>query len=82
MDLNIQIDIEKMKLREQEEFETLAGCSMNDVAKKGLSGKRLAALVYIFAKRENPAISFNEVLELDLSQVSGMMVDPDPKVEV
>lgn len=78
---DLKIDIETMKLGEQEEFELLAGCSLMDLQKKGLSGKRLAAVVYIFAKREDPNITFAEILDLDMKQVSGMMVDPDPKDE-
>jgi hypothetical protein len=78
INMDLKIDIERMKLREQEVFEELAGCSILEVQKKGLSGKRLAALVYIFVKREQPEVTFEEILELDLSQVSNMM-DIDSK---
>jgi hypothetical protein len=77
---NIKIDIEKMKLGEQEEFETLAGCSIYQLSDKGLSGKRLAALIYIFARREDDKVTFQDCLELDMTEASNLMVvDADPK---
>ena len=77
---NVKIDIEKMKLGEQEQFEMLSGCSLQDLAKKGLTGKRLAALIYIFAKREDDTVTFEQCLDLDMEQAASMMVDDaDPK---
>lgn len=77
---NIKVDIEKMKLGEQDEFETLSGCSIYELANKGLSGKRLAALIYIFAKREDSTVTFQECLDLDMTEASDLMVDEtDPK---
>lgn len=77
---NIKVDIEKMKLGEQDEFETLSGCSIYDLGKKGLSGRRLAALIYIFAKREDDSVTFQECLDLDMTDASNLMVDDaDPK---
>lgn len=78
--LNIKIDIERMKLREQEEFETLTGDSLSNAIKKGMTGRRLAALVYIFAKREDPSVTFEQCLDLDMGNVAEMM-DTDPKAE-
>lgn len=79
-DLNIKVDIEKMKLAEQEEFELLSGCALFDLAKKGLTGRRLAALIYIFAKREYAEITFEDCLNLDMTQAAEMMADDvDPK---
>jgi hypothetical protein len=80
-DLGIKIDIEKMKLSEQEEFELLSGCSLSDLGKKGLTGRRLAALIFIFAKRVDPNVKFEDCLDLDMSEVNEMMVgdDADPK---
>jgi hypothetical protein len=77
---NIKVDIEKMKLGEQEEFELLSGCSIFELANKGLSGKRLAALIYIFARREDANITFQECLDLDMNEASELMVEgTDPK---
>jgi hypothetical protein len=77
---NVKIDIEKMKLSEQEQFELLAGCSLSDLSKKGLTGKRLAALIYIFAKREDETVTFEECLDLDMAQASELLADDaDPK---
>ena len=77
---NIKIDIEKMKLGEQEQFELLSGCSLGDLAKKGLTGKRLAALIYIFAKREDDTVTFEQCLDLDMAQASDLLADDaDPK---
>ena len=77
---NIKVDIEKMKLGEQDEFENLSGCSIYQLTDKGLSGRRLAALIYIFAKREDPNVTFQECLELDMTSASNLMVvDADPK---
>jgi hypothetical protein len=77
---NVKIDIEKMKLSEQEHFELLSGCSLADLSKKGLTGKRLAALIYIFAKREDETITFEQCLDLDMAQASAMLADDvDPK---
>jgi hypothetical protein len=79
-DLNIKIDIEKMKLAEQEEFELLSGCALFDLGKKGLTGRRLAALIYIFAKRENKDVKFEDCLDLNMSEASALMADDvDPK---
>jgi hypothetical protein len=79
-DLNIKVDIEKMKLAEQEEFELLSGCALFDLAKKGLTGRRLAALIYIFARREDSSVKFEDCLELDMSEAAEMMADgDDPK---
>lgn len=78
--LNIKVDIEKMKLSEQEEFELLSGCSLFDLSKKGLTGRRLATLIFIFAKREDKSITFEECLDLDMNEAASMMVDDfDPK---
>lgn len=79
-DLDIKVDIEKMKLSEQEEFELLSGCSLFDLGKKGLTGRRLAALIYIFAKRENKEVKFEDCLDLDMTEAAEMMADDaDPK---
>jgi len=78
--LNIKVDIEKMKLSEQEEFEALSGCSLFQLQNKGLTGRRLAALIYIFAKRENKDVKFEDCLELDMSEAAELMAgDDDPK---
>ena len=77
---NIKVDIEKMKLGEQEEFENLSGCSIYQLTDKGLSGRRLAALIYIFAKREDANVTFQECLDLDMTTASKLMVvDTAPK---
>jgi hypothetical protein len=77
---NIKIEIEKMKLGEQEEFELLSGCTLQDVVKKGLTGRRLAALIYIFAKRDDASVTFEQCLDLDMDQATSMLVaDADPK---
>jgi hypothetical protein len=82
-DLNIKIDIEKMKLAEQEEFEILSGCALFDLQKKGLTGRRLAALIYIFAKREDKNVKFEECLDLDMNEAAEMMYEePDQKKEL
>jgi len=79
-DLNIKVDIEKMKLSEQEEFELLSGCSLSDLGKRGLSGRRLAALIFIFAKRQDASVTFEECLELDMVSATDLLVtDDDPK---
>ena len=62
---NIKVNIEEMKLSEQEEFELLSGCSLMDLTKKGLTGRRLAALIFIFARREDKNVTFEECLEYD-----------------
>lgn len=79
-DLNIKVDIEKMKLFEQEEFELLSGCALFDLGKKGLTGRRLAALIYIFAKREDKHVKFEDCLDLDMNEAAQLMADDvDPK---
>jgi hypothetical protein len=81
-ELNIKIDIEKMKLSEQEEFENLSGCALFDLQKKGLTGRRLAALIYVFAKREDKSVKFEDCLDLDMSEAAEMMADgANPKGE-
>lgn len=77
---HVKIEIEKMKLGEQEEFELLSGCSLQDLMKKGLSGRRLAALIYIFAKRDDKTVTFEQCLDLDMEQATSMIGDgADPK---
>lgn len=79
-DLNIKVEIEKMKLSEQEEFELLSGCSLFDLPKKGLTGRRLAAMIFIFAKREDKNVKFEDCLDLDMSEAGAMLADDvDPK---
>lgn len=68
-----------MRLFEQEEFELLSGFTMSETAKKGLSGRRLAAIIYIFAKRENDTIKFEDILNLKMDEAAGMLADVDPK---
>jgi len=78
--LNIKVDIAKMKLAEQEEFELLSGTPLFDLGKKGLTGRRLAALIFIFAKREDKNVKFEDCLDLDMSEAASMMADDvDPK---
>lgn len=76
---NIKVNIEEMKLSEQEEFELLSGCSLMDLTKKGLTGRRLAALIFIFARREDKNVTFEECLNLNMTEASEMLVDTDPK---
>ena len=78
--MNVKIEIEKMKLGEQEEFEMLSGCSLQDLMKKGLSGRRLAALIFIFARRQDASVTFEQCLDLDMEQATEMIADgSDPK---
>jgi hypothetical protein len=74
-------DLNRMTLGEQEVWENLTGCSMQDLRKKGLSGRRLAALLFIFEKRENPDVEFEKFLNMDMSQAADLLDDgePDPK---
>jgi hypothetical protein len=79
-ELNIKVDIEQMKLSEQEEFELLSGCNLFDLSKKGLTGRRLAAMIYIFAKREDKNVKFEDCLDLNMTEAAQMMADDvDPK---
>ena len=70
-------DLGKMTLGEQEEWERLAGCSFGDLAKRGLMGRRLAALLFIFAKREDVNAKFEDFLNLDMEQAASLMADED-----
>jgi hypothetical protein len=75
--LDIKIDLEQMKLSEQETFETLSGCALFDLSQKGITGRRLAALIYIFAKRQDDSVTFDECLELNMTEASKMIEDED-----
>jgi len=79
-ELNIKVDIQKMKLAEQEEFELLSGCGLFDLGKKGLTGRRLAALIYIFAKREDKKLGLEAVkIQHEATREEGGAVEaPDP----
>lgn len=78
--LKLKIDIEQMKLSEQEVFETLSGCNLFELSNKSLTGRRLAALIYIFAKREDESVTFEECLELNMNEAAAFMADDaDPK---
>lgn len=77
----LKIDIQEMKLSEQEEFELLAKCSLMDITKKGLTGRRLAALIYIFKKRVDHSITFEDCLNLNFEEATSLLDDgeDDPK---
>lgn len=70
-------DLGKMTLGEQELWENLAGCSLGDLSKKGLSGRRLAALLFVFAKRDNAEAKFEDFLNLDMEQAAELIADED-----
>ena len=70
-------DIGKMTLGEQELWENLAGCSLMDLQKKGLTGKRLAALLFVFAKREDVNAKFEDFLNMDMDSAADLMSDGD-----
>jgi hypothetical protein len=70
-------DLGKMTLGEQELWENLAGCSLGDLQKKGLTGKRLAALLFVFAKRDDANAKFEDFLNLDMDQAAELMADED-----
>jgi hypothetical protein len=73
-------DLAKMTLGEQELWENLAGCSLGDLQKKGLMGKRLAALLYVFAKREDANAKFEDFLNMDIETAMELVAnDDDPK---
>lgn len=73
-------DIGKMTLGEQDLWENLSGCSLMDLGKKGLTGRRLAALLFIFAKRDDAEAKFEDFLSLDMDEAASMMADDeDPK---
>lgn len=73
-------DLGKMTLGEQDEWETLAGCSLSAIQQKGLTGRRMAALLFIFAKRDDKNAKFEDFLNLDMEQAVALLaVDDDPK---
>ncbi len=72
-----KIDLAKMTLGEQDQWELLAGCSLQDLAKKGLTGKRLAALIFIFAKRDDANAKFEDFLSLDMDSATSFLADDD-----
>lgn len=73
----IKIDLGKMTLGEQDAWESVAGCRFHEVLKLGLTGKRLAATLFIFAKRENPDVKFEDFLNMGFDAASEMMADDD-----
>jgi hypothetical protein len=78
----MQIDLGKMTLGEQDLWETLSECSLHKLSEKGLTGKRLAALIYVFAKRENPSVKFEDYLQMDMDSASEMLADDDDPKEL
>ena len=73
-------DIGKMTLGEQDLWETLSGCALQDLGKRGLTGRRLAALIFIFAKRDNANAKFEDFLDLDMEAAAELLAgDDDPK---
>jgi hypothetical protein len=72
-----KIDLGKMTLGEQDQWELLAGCSLQDLQKKGLTGKRLAALIFIFAKRDDANAKFEDYLNLDMESATNFLADDD-----
>lgn len=72
-----KIDLGKMTLGEQDQWELLSGCSLQDLAKKGLTGKRLAALLFIFAKRDDANAKFEDFLNMDFEASTELLADDD-----
>jgi hypothetical protein len=72
-----KIDLNKMTLGEQDQWELLAGCSMQDLQNKGLTGKRLAALLFIFAKRDNANAKFEDFLNMEFDASTELLADDD-----
>jgi hypothetical protein len=73
----IKADISKMTLGEQALWETLTGDRLHKLGDTGLTGKRLAALIFIFAKRQDPAAKFDDYLNLNMDEASELLGDDD-----
>lgn len=78
---NFKVDLGKMTLGEQDLWEQLSGSRLHELGKTGLTGRRLAALIFVFAKRENPEAKFEDYLKLDMSEASEYLADDDEKKE-
>lgn len=72
-----KIDLGKMTLGEQDQWELLSGCSLQELTKKGLTGKRLAALLFIFAKRDDANAKFEDFLNMDFESSTELLADDD-----
>lgn len=72
-----KIELGKMTLGEQDVWEKLAGCSLTDIQKLGLTGRRMAALLYIFAKREDANVQFEKFLNMDMEEATSYLADED-----
>ncbi|APF33386.1 hypothetical protein [Microbacterium paludicola] len=68
-------DIQSLTLGEIDEFETLTGsglATMSDTTAPG-AGKKLAALVYIFTKRENPDYTIADAFKLSIDEANAFL---------
>jgi hypothetical protein len=72
-----KVDLGKMTLGEQDLWEQLSGTRLQELSKVGLTGRRLAALIFIFAKRENPEAKMEDYLKLNMEQASAYIADDD-----
>lgn len=66
--------ITNLKMREVAEVEALTGLSITALAdNKAPQGRALAAIAYIIKKRENPAFTFDDALDLDFEEIQTLL---------
>lgn len=67
----LSIDPEDLTLREVDELESILGAGIDVAFSTGApKAKAIAALVWITQRRENPDLTFDEVLDMNLKDVN------------
>lgn len=66
--MKIELNLEKLTLREMEDFETASGMAIGDVGSgKSMSARALRALVWIAQRRADPAFTFEDAGDVEVS---------------
>ena len=71
MSEQMNIDPEDLTLREVDELESILGTGIDTAFSEGSpKAKAIAALVWITKRRDNPELTFDEVLDMNLKDVN------------
>lgn len=68
------MDVTNLTLGEIAKVEELSGISINAIGNENSpQGKTLAALVFVFQRRENPKFTFNDAMNLGMDEVQEIL---------
>lgn len=76
------MDVTKLTLGEIAKVEELSGMSINAIGNEtSPQGKTLAALVFVFKRREDTKFTFNDAMNLGMDEVSEILGLNEDEVE-